>query len=69
MLHMWLQVTCSPLVVILSIKANNSSMKLLLTPWIILYLNNSNKVDNMEVEDPSNNAIEAFSNTISINDQ
>ncbi len=43
-------------------------MKLLLTPWTVFKLSNINKADNMEVEDPSNNGVEAFSNNISMND-
>jgi hypothetical protein len=49
-------------------KTSNSSMKLLLTPWTVFKLSNINKADNMEVEDPSNNGVEAFSNNISMND-
>ncbi len=49
-------------------KTSNSSMKLLLTPWVVFKLSNINKADNMEVEDPLDNGVEAFSNNISMND-
>jgi hypothetical protein len=39
-------------------KTNNSSMKLLLTPWIAFKLSNINKANNMEMEDLSNNGVE-----------
>jgi hypothetical protein len=43
-------------------KENNSSMKTLFSPWNVFKFNNSNMVDNMLVEDPSNNRVDALIN-------
>ncbi len=46
---------------------NNSSMKLLLMPWIVFKVSNNDVVDNMLVDEPSYKGVDAFVSIASIN--
>jgi hypothetical protein len=41
-------------------KEKNSSMKTLLSPWTVFKFNNNNMVDNMLIENPSNNRVDVL---------